>query len=102
MKKVLDKHYISQIVSGGAIGADTLAARYAQENSLPLVEFFPCYTKYGKKAPFVRNKQIVQSSDIIIAFWDMKSTGTAHSLNYAKQLKKKSIVVDYVGNITIY
>ena len=99
---VLDKHYISQIVSGGAIGADSLGKKYAEEKNIPLVEFFPMYHKYGKKAPFVRNKLIVQSSDIIIAFWDLYSPGTKHSLDYAKKLKKKSFVVDFAGNITIY
>lgn len=95
LKNVLQKHYISQIVSGGARGADSLAIRYAIEASIPYIEFIPDYKKYRKKAPFVRNKLIVNASDIIIAFWDGKSTGTKHSLDYAKKLAIKSIVIEF-------
>lgn len=93
LKEVLDKHYISRIVSGGAKGADSLAARYASEEDILLLEFLPDYNKYGKKAPFVRNKLIVDASDVIIAFWDGKSNGTKNSLDYAKHKKIKSIII---------
>ena len=102
LKSVLVRHNISQIISGGAIGADSLAATFSKENDIPLVEYLPDYKKYGKKAPFVRNKLIVNSSDIIIAFWDLTSTGTKHSLDYAKSKKIRSIVVDFSGNISRY
>lgn len=95
LKNVLDKHFISQIVSGGAKGADSLAARYANEHNIPLLEFLPDYHKYGKKAPFVRNKQIVQSSDIIVAFWDGHSAGTKHSIEHGKKLNKKIIIIPF-------
>jgi predicted Rossmann fold nucleotide-binding protein DprA/Smf involved in DNA uptake len=95
VQKVLDEHniYIVEIVSGGARGADSLAARYAEENAIVLVEFLPDYDKYGKKAPFVRNKLIVDNSDIIIAFWNGISRGTKHSIDYATSKKKKVIIV---------
>lgn len=95
VKNVLDKHIISKIVSGGAEGADSLASRYALENGIQLLEHIPFYNKYGRSAPFVRNKLIVQDSEIIIAFWDMKSNGTKHSLEYAKKLNKKSIIIPF-------
>lgn len=101
LKEVLDKHYISQIVSGGARGADSLAAKYAEEKSIPLLEFLPDYTKYGKKAPFVRNKLIVRASDVVIAFWDGQSNGTEHSLNFAKSLSIKCIIHQF-DHIPIY
>lgn len=86
--------YISQIVSGGAKGADSLAAKYAILNSIPLKEFIPEYDKYGSGAPFVRNKLIVRNSDIVIAFWDMKSNGTRHSIEFANSLKIKTIIIE--------
>ena len=95
---VLDpqKKYITQIISGGAKGADFLGARWAKENNKTLVEFLPNYALYGKKAPFIRNKLIVDSSDIIIAFWNGQSRGTAHALNYAKAQGIKSIVYSFL------
>lgn len=70
----------SEIISGGARGIDTLAARYAKENGLALREFLPDYEKYKKRAPLVRNEQIISSAKLVIAFWDGKSRGTAHSI----------------------
>ena len=95
MKEVLDKHFIGQIVSGGADGADSLAALYAKETNIPLLEFFPQWDKYKRSAPFVRNKQIVRASDVIIAFWGGNSRGTKHSLDYAKKIGIKSIIVNF-------
>ena len=92
---VLEKHYISQIVSGGAKGADSLAARYANEKGIPLVVFLPDWDKYDKKAGFVRNKEIVKASDILLAFWNGQSRGTKHSIDYAKKLNIKTIIVTF-------
>lgn len=87
--------FISSIVSGGARGADSLGERWANENDKIITVFRPDYERYGKKAPFVRNKLIVNSSDIIIAFWDGKSTGTKHSLEYAESKGIKSVVYTF-------
>lgn len=95
LENVLDKHIISKIVSGGSKGADSLASRYALERGIQLLEYLPNYNKYGVKAPFIRNKLIVRDAEIIIAFWDLKSGGTKHSLDYAKKLKKKCIIIPF-------
>lgn len=94
-KETLDRHIISQIISGGAIGADTLAENYARARNIPFKVHLPDYDRYGRKAPFVRNKLIVDDSDIIVAFWDLKSTGTKHSLDYANQKGIKCVVYTF-------
>ena len=83
----------TEIVSGGARGVDNCAERYANENGIKLVEILPEYDKYGKAAPIVRNKQIVDYSDKVIAFWDGKSRGTLSVINYCKKIKKECCVV---------
>ena len=93
--ETLSKHYITKIVSGGARGADTLGIHYAIDNNIIYEEFLPNYSKYGKKAPFVRNKLIVNNSEIIVAFWDGNSRGTRHSLDYAINRGIKSIIINY-------
>ena len=75
-------------MSGGAIGADTYARDFARKKGLKLIEFFPNYEKYGKIAPLVRNKLIVEECDCLIAFWDGKSRGTKFTLDYAKERNK--------------
>ena len=80
---------ITEIVSGGAMGVDTVAANYARENSIKLVEFLPEYNIYGRKAPLVRNRKIVEYADEGIAFWDGNSSGTIHTLKHFRKLGKK-------------
>jgi hypothetical protein len=75
------------IVSGGAIGADTLAYLWALENKLNTIIFEPNPDDFPKKlkwmAPKERNTKIVDNSDMVLAFWDMKSTGTKDTIDKA-------------------
>ena len=65
-----------EIVSGGAVGVDSCAAAFARQKGIALTEFLPEYEKYGRGAPIVRNKKIVDYADKVIAFWDGQSKGT--------------------------
>ena len=38
-----------------------------------------CHKKYGKRAGILRNRDIVDAADIVVAFWDGKSPGTKNS-----------------------
>jgi len=82
-----------EVVSGGAKGVDKVAAAYAKENGNKLVEFLPEYDKYGRAAPIVRNKKIVDYADKIIAFWDGQSKGTYSVIEYARKTGKPCEVV---------
>lgn len=99
--KVIEKYGSPEtIISGGALGADTLAEKYAKENNIPTLIFKPDYTKYpGKMAPIMRNFTIVDNSDIIVAFWDKKSPGTKSSLEYALRKEKKIVIYDFINNL---
>ena len=88
--------YISdedEIVSGGAIGIDSCAAEYAKKNGLKLTVFLPQYEKYGRAAPIVRNKEIVDYADKVVAFWDGKSKGTLSVIKYAEKTGKPCDIV---------
>ena len=88
--------YISnaeEIVSGGAVGVDLCAARYAKKNGIRLTEFLPQYERYGRAAPIVRNKKIVDYSDKIIAFWDGNSKGTLSVIKYAQKTGKPCEII---------
>lgn len=78
----------TEIISGGAKGIDTLAADYARKNKIPLTEFLPDYEKYGKAAPIIRNRLIIQNTDKVLAFWNGKSKGTLSSINIARKTGK--------------
>ena len=51
----------------------------------------PC--GYGRAAPIVRNREIVEYADKIIAFWDGKSRGTRFVIEYANKIGKPCEVV---------
>ena len=86
------RDHLLRIVSGGAQGADTLAAAWAIANDIPLTVYRPLYAAYGRGAPLVRNKLIVMDCDCVVAFWDGKSRGTKHTIELAKALGKPVIV----------
>ncbi len=67
---------VTEIISGGAKGVDTIARNYALQNNIKLTEFLPDYDKYDKKAPLIRNITIIENADKVLAFWDGKSRGT--------------------------
>ena len=75
-----------EIVSGGAVGIDTCAANFARERGLKLTEFLPAYEKYGRGAPIIRNKQIVEYADEVLAFWDGASRGTLSVIKYCEKI----------------
>lgn len=80
---------VTEIITGGARGIDTLAYKYAKKNNIPCKIYPPMYEFYGKAAPIVRNKQIVEHSDLVLAFWDGVSPGTKFTIDYAKKINKK-------------
>lgn len=74
----------TMIISGGAAGVDTLAERYADERGIPKRIIRPDYRLYGKQAPLVRDRMIVELADAVVAIWDGVSTGTGYTISYAK------------------
>lgn len=75
---------ITKIVSGGAKGADSLAEIYADKYQLPLVVFKPDWQKYGRGAGIVRNREIIEVADMVVASGMDHSKGTASCLEFAK------------------
>ena len=73
------------LVSGGAEGIDTLAEAYAAKHGLPIRVIRPNYELYGKHAPLLRDKQIVECADLVVAVWNGVSAGTAFTIDYAHE-----------------
>lgn len=93
LKKVPHLEQVTEIVSGGANGVDTLAKQYAVENGLKLTEFLPDYKSLGRGAPLARNTQIVEYADIVLAIpIKGSSRGTRDSMRKAEKFGKRLIV----------
>lgn len=91
------------IVCGMAKGADMLGYNYAKERGFSIDEYpanwddltaKPCvikHTKYGKPynvlAGHNRNEEMAKNADILIAFWDEKSSGTANMISLVEKYK---------------
>lgn len=78
----------STVVSGGARGVDTVAAEEAVLRGLTVSTHSALWGKHGKSAGFLRNKQIVEEADEVVAFWDGKSRGTKHTIDLARKAGK--------------
>ena len=52
----------TEIISGGAKGVDSCAREYAVANNIPLTEFKPEYSRYGRGAPLKRNITIIENA----------------------------------------
>jgi len=101
-----------EIVSGGQKqGADGYAKKISLEFDIKYAEFPPSHYQYnqhcvegsfnyGKKYAVwnyhKRNKQIVEYSDVVVAFIPEghESKGTLNTLEVAEKLEKKSIIID--------
>lgn len=93
MNEACTEFSVVSIVSGGAKGADSLAAEHAEVLGLPVEVFEPDWAQFGRGAGPIRNKAIVNAAEVVLAFWDGESKGTKQALSYAKQMGKKIIVV---------
>ena len=81
-----------EIVSGGAKGADSLGERYAREFGCQVKRFPADWKKYGLGAGPVRNNEMAQYADALVAF-DTGGKGTA---NMIKQATAKGLFVRVV------
>lgn len=83
---------LSEIVSGGSQGVDSLAERYAQEHQIPIKTFLADRETYGKAAIPIRNAQMAKYADVLVAIWDGNSPGTSNMLTEAKELGLRVVV----------
>lgn len=75
-----------EIVSGGARGADKFGENQAEMWDLPL-KVFPADWSLGKKAGYIRNKQMAEYSTHLVAIVDLsfESRGTRNMIKLAQE-----------------
>lgn len=119
--KIIKEKNPSYLISGLALGIDSLWAEIALEMKIPLIAAVPCldqdklwregskekyrnylqsaaYVKYVTKEPYSyvsmqkRNEWMVDNCDLLIAVWDGTSGGTGNCVKYAKNKKELLII----------
>ena len=74
----------STVVSGGARGVDGIAEEAARVRGLPVVVIPALWEEHGRRAGVLRNQDIVDLADVVYAFWDGRSRGTADTIRRAR------------------
>lgn len=83
------------IISGMARGADLMAYELALHNGIETIVMPADWNKYGKSAGFIRNLQMLNHADYVLAFWDNKSKGTEHTIVNAQKRNITVKVINY-------
>lgn len=87
-----------EIVSGAARGADRLGERYASANGIKITRFIPDWDRHPKRAGFLRNEEMANYADTLVAFWDGHSKGTRHMIEYAIKQGLEVVMVLFNNN----
>lgn len=96
LQAIIDANFdITAVVSGTARGVDQLGEKFANDSSLQIHKFPAQWDEYGKSAGYIRNKQMAEFSDALIAVWDGKSKGTKHMIDLAYKYNLK-VYIHYI------
>jgi len=79
-------------ISGGCRGADKIGEIYAEKHGFPVKICSADWSRYGRKAGPIRNRQMAQVADMVICFWDGKSKGTKSMIECAVRAGKTVII----------
>lgn len=75
------------VVSGDARGVDRVAFGQARYIGLE-ARAFPADWSKGLGAGYARNAEMIKTVDRVVAFWDERSRGTKHAMDYALKIGK--------------
>lgn len=84
--------FITEVVSGGAEGVDRLGEEWSKEHNVRIKHFKADWSKYGKSAGPVRNAQMAEYADALIAVVPYFSKGTANMIKQATQMGLETFV----------
>ncbi len=93
---------ITEVISGGARGVDSLGERFADEYGIQNTQYLPLWEKYGKSAGYKRNILMAENADALLAIWDGKSKGTKHMIDIATGMGLKVYYENLDNDTSVY
>ena len=84
-----------ELVCGMARGADMLAYSLWANHSMKIHTFPADWKTHPRSAGYIRNVEMGNFADVLVAFWDGKSRGTKHMIDYMRKLNKPVYVIGY-------
>ena len=75
----------SIVVHGGAKGVDSIADELAKDMGFEVEVWEADWKRYGKSAGPIRNREMIETCDMVIAFWDGSSRGTKNAISIANK-----------------
>jgi hypothetical protein len=84
--------YVTELVSGGAKGADRLGEAYAKQHGIPVRQFIPNWGT-GRGAGMKNNSDMANYADALVAIWDGQSRGTKNMIERMRKMNKPVHVV---------
>jgi hypothetical protein len=74
---------ITEVITSNSRGIDRLAETWANERGLPLRIFPVEWNRFGGRAGIMRDQQMADHAEALIAVWDGFSRGTEHMIGLA-------------------
>lgn len=83
------------IISGGARGADSWGEAWARQRGIPVDRHLPDWDLNGIAAGFLRNHQMAEVADGLVAVWDGASRGTIDMIKRAERRGLPMLILNY-------
>jgi hypothetical protein len=83
-----DHLQVTEVVSGGAPGADECGEDWAHNHEFPVVVFPANWAEYGPFAGPIRNKQMAEYADAVVLFPGGKGTQSMYN-----EARKANIII---------
>jgi len=90
---------ITSVTSGGCRGVDRVGEQWASKNKIPVEVITANWDTFGKAAGYIRNEEMAQRSEALIAIWKIDkdgngSKGTRNMISIAKRHGLKVYVLE--------
>lgn len=93
MDELEQQYDIDEVVVGGAKGADTHGENWGLGAGLPTKVFPANWDAHGRAAGHLRNADMAEYADALVAFWDGTSKGTRGMINDALVYQLSPIII---------